>query len=691
MLRFLPERLSSIISKTIHPKSIRGQFTLGLTVTLLPFMAISFYIAQEFVRSRVYKLTQQRLQAESELIAYGLGQWGRGIMNEVGAITIIPSLREARSTEIQSLLNTLTSQNPNHLWRFWSASSQNPKLLAFSGSSVTSAKQLKAEEDQVSREYFQLALRGYSSYQVVISGLTSSSCLIVARPVFRSATAQLSSMQISSADSIKSYEEKIRTPLRNDLSGVLVLCMPLTNIANETGLNKLFKDKRLSFSASNNKLGYLKDANGFRRSVILVSNTGQLLFPDVDSRDDKLRTINDLADTKFPALLPIAQRAMRGEELFASIAGQHQQYLVLTAHVDTAWSLILLIDERIATADVIAIRGVQALVDMLTLLIIFILIAYQARALSGPLSVVSKALQQLRNGNFDVQLTSTSDDEIGGLLRNVQLTADRLKTYFKEVTSFAVTRKQLDTAKSIQQDFLLKSIPTCPCFDVEALTRPALEIGADWYDMVDAPDYSVILVADVCDKGVPSALYMSVFRSLIRAELLDHLSELNSSCLASAVIREAIEKTNNYMSSNHNQSMMFATVFIAVVNKTTGIVHYLCAGHESPVLLRSDGIEMLDKVSGPAIGLFNKASYSIFTTTLKPGDYLVAYSDGLIDARNHVNEAWGQQRLRDLLLGENVDSSSKLINSIVTAVDRHMGETEPFDDLTLMVLRWLGT
>jgi len=313
-----------------------------------------------------------------------------------------------------------------------------------------------------------------------------------------------------------------------------------------------------------------------------------------------------------------------------------------------------------------------------------------ARAISRPISVAGRALQTISTGDFDVQVSATTDDEIGGLLRNVQLTADRLKAYLKEVTSFAITQRQIDTAKAIQQDFLLPSLPTDPAYDVEAFSRPALEIGADWYDMVDVGDYAVLVVADVCDKGVPSALYMSVFRSLIRSKLLDRSADLYSSANACAAIRDAIEQTNNYMASNQNASMMFATVFIAAVNKQSGLVHYVCAGHESPVVKRSTGLEMLATVSGPAIGLFAGSQYSVASTTLSPGDALVIYSDGLIDARNPGNEGWGVQRLRDLLSVAKAETASQLMQTIVNSVDGHMADAEQFDDLTVMVFRRLG-
>ena len=220
--------------------------------------------------------------------------------------------------------------------------------------------------------------------------------------------------------------------------------------------------------------------------------------------------------------------------------------------------------------------------------------------------------------------------------------------------------------------------------------------------MVQAGQHVFLVVADVCDKGVPSALYMSVFRSLIRSKLLDLSGRLNegesmygvphtqADQIASECIRLAIEQTNSYMASNQNSSMMFATVFIAAINTTTGYVSYIGAGHEPPLLISSSGLSKLDASGGPAIGLFDSAQYSLSSSQLQPRDSLVIYSDGLVDARGPSNEGWGLERLRKLLMKHSDFSPAKLMNAIISDVDDFKGDEEQFDDLTVMVWKWIG-
>jgi len=670
----------------LRVRSIRGQLALGVAAALVPCVAFGFYATQQYTRARFLASTHSRLQSESELISYGLDQWGRGVTRLVESLAINPAFRAGRVNDIQIILDRVAATDPDRLWRFWSASKQ-PKLLAYAGGTITADAKEYAEQHQFSRDYYQAALRGVSTYEVVMSRTTGRTCLNVVRPVFAEPSLQRAHFQDSHAISNGSL---LGAPFRSDLTGVLVLCIPLNQIGLDTGLAELFKDQRLSLLHGNNKQDYLKGLQGFNSAIILVSNTGQLLFPDVQHQNDRIPLIADLKSSNLPGLYDVARQAMAGKEIFVPLSGHGQRYSALTSKVDSAWSLILILNDRSVNASVNAISRVQGLVGLLTLAFALLIVVVRARSLSRPLSEAGVALQRISTGDFDVQMSPAADDEIGGLMSNIQIAANRLKAYLSEVTTFAVTQKQIDTAKSIQQDFLLSVLPASPTYDVAAFSRPALEIGADWYDMVDTGDHVVFLVADVCDKGVPSALYMSVFRSLIRSKLLEYRHDLEDSQCASNAMQSAIEQTNSYMASNQNASMMFATVFIAVANKRTGVLDCLCAGHEAPVLIRGGAVQLLDQVSGPAIGLFEGANYDPFRLQLERGDTIVVYSDGLIDARGPANTGWGRERLLDLLPRLNPPGSEQLLASIVSVVDEYMDGSDQFDDLTVMVFRWKG-
>ena len=670
-----------------NPKTIRGHLTFAFAVTLGPCLVIGFLVTQEFARSRVYRITERNLQTEAVLISYGLREWGIGVQSLAQSLAVSSSFINGNVSEITSTFNALYSTNPNRLWRYWSASNQ-PKLLAASGP-TTLFMRASAEKNQLNRQYHQAALRGFSTYEVVSSKSTGQVCLMIANPVFRSPPGRFQPFVNVSTLNLES-SAVLNIPVRDDVTGVIAMCMPLRNLGQETGLRKLFGDERISIDKNKNEK-YLADPKGFDSAIMLISNTGQLLFPDTGLTPDTIPTILDLSKSTIPSLYPLAQRAMDGEEVFTRIKGRGSNYLALTSRIDSAWSLILLVNEREIAADIGYIGRIQILVAFLTLLALLTIISIRSGSVSRPISAVGFALQKISRGDFDISLPTSTYEEMSEFLSNVKVTANRLKCYLHEATAFAVTEKEIKTAKAIQQDFLLASLPSSSAYDVEAFSRSALEVGADWYDMVDTDNYAIIVLADVCDKGIPSALYMSVFRSLIRSKLIDRIGSINSPDEASSAISDAIEQTNTYMATNQNSSMMFATLFIAAIHKTSGIMNYICAGHESPVLVSLDSEKLLDSVSGPAIGLFPGVSYTVYDIQLQPRDSLIVYSDGLIDARSPENIGWGIGRLRALLNTTRVVSSSQVLNTIVEHVDSHMSTADQFDDLTVMVFRWLGS
>jgi len=670
-----------------NPKTIAGYFVTALTVVLVPFIVIGSLVTQEFVRSRVYRITEENLQVEALLISYGLREWGIGVQNVVKNYAVSSIFINGNISEISSTFDALHSANPNRLWRYWSASNQ-PKLLAYSGSIDAVARE-RAEKIHSTRNYHQAALRGFSTYEVVPSKTIGEVCLMVTNPVFRSPPASI--QQFVEINTVNQKTSAIMNiPVRDDVTGVLSMCMPLSNLGEETGLKRLFDNDLVDIDRYKDRR-FLYDPSGFANAIMLVSSTGQLLFPNVGIKNYKVPTIKELSKTSIPSIYPLAQRAMKGEEVLTRIKSNGNSYLALASRIDSAWSLVLLVNERRAVSDVNSIRRFQQIIAFLTLAVLLFVLALRTRSVSRPISAVGSALKQIRNGDFDIALPSSSCKEMEEFLLNVKATANQLKCYLHEVTAFAVTEKEIETAKAIQQDFLLSSLPLSPSYDASAFSRPALEVGADWYDMIDIDNYAIIVVADVCDKGIPSALYMSVFRSLIRSKLVDRIGSIKSSSDASSAISDAIGQTNTYMATNQNSSMMFATLFIAAINKTSGNMHFICAGHESPFLVSLAGEKLLDSISGPAIGLFPGVPYTVYDAQLQPGDTLVVYSDGLIDLRNPDDISWGIGRLRALLSTTRVVSSSQILSTIVEHAENHMSSADQFDDLTVMAFRWLGS
>ncbi|WP_186500771.1 PP2C family protein-serine/threonine phosphatase [Synechococcus sp. A15-60] len=248
-----------------------------------------------------------------------------------------------------------------------------------------------------------------------------------------------------------------------------------------------------------------------------------------------------------------------------------------------------------------------------------------------------------------------------------------------------IAQQQLSTAGEIQQCFLGKRDEFSEKPDVSLFMRPAYNAGGDWYDIFEVNSKTYLVVADVCDKGVGAALFMSVFRSLIRYSA-ESLCAQNPE--TNEPLDEVIESVNNYMSTKHADTTMFATVFLACINRDLQQLDYILAGHEHPILLSSKGESTEFEFSGPAIGLFPDATYSIGSIKYDRGSILVGYSDGVVDARNTNNVSYGHERLMELILDlkkNDPDLKAKTItDTLIKELDEHIGEAEQFDDITVV-------
>jgi serine phosphatase RsbU (regulator of sigma subunit) len=320
------------------------------------------------------------------------------------------------------------------------------------------------------------------------------------------------------------------------------------------------------------------------------------------------------------------------------------------------------------------------------MLIIGICLNLQARQISDPIDIARLNIKQISKGIFDINIAHNRYDEIGELYNDINLTAEQLRKFIKKITENAVTTRQLEIATKIQGSFLVENLPESNFYELAALFNPAYEIGADWYDAISINDQVYLIIADVCDKGIASALFMSVFRTLIRYTLLKYYSDLNSKC--DEILVDVISSVNNYMAITHESATMFATVFIASYSHKNNSLSYVCAGHELPIIIRSDGLEYL-KSTGPAIGLFPEAKFKVNEIGFYSGDVLFSYTDGLTDARSPINISWGIHNLEEAINAENHSSCSAqdLLTNIANKATKHIDTAEQFDDLTILVLK----
>lgn len=244
-----------------------------------------------------------------------------------------------------------------------------------------------------------------------------------------------------------------------------------------------------------------------------------------------------------------------------------------------------------------------------------------------------------------------------------------------------LAERELEIGREIQAEFLPERLPEMEGWEVSARLRSARQVSGDFYDAFALDDGRVVLVvADVCDKGVGAALYMALFRSLLRAA---------ADAPAGGAVpfpARALRLANDYIADTHDRSNMFATVFIATVDPDTGELEYANGGHEPPAVLRRSGaIERLEP-TGPAVGLMPGSTFGSRRCLLGLGDTLLAFTDGVTEARSPAGELFGEGRLLDVV--DAADGSVEAaFDRLEAAIDRHADGGPPSDDITLLAIR----
>ncbi len=247
------------------------------------------------------------------------------------------------------------------------------------------------------------------------------------------------------------------------------------------------------------------------------------------------------------------------------------------------------------------------------------------------------------------------------------------------------TQRQLRLASDVQRRMLPQSLPNIPRFDIDARYVPTMELGGDFYDLIDLSGHLGLLIGDVAGKGVPAALLMAAVRASLRAHAssLYHLDEVMS-----RVNRAMVRDT---------QPNEFATIFYGVIDPVSLRLTYCNAGHDPPLLLRrvdGRGAEERDlyelTAGGMVIGVDPAQIYARGMFDLAPGDTLVAYTDGIVDAMNFESKRFGRPRLRKAILdaANTPGATAKSVaDHIIWEVRRSIGLNPQTDDETLVVVR----
>lgn len=390
-----------------------------------------------------------------------------------------------------------------------------------------------------------------------------------------------------------------------------------------------------------------------------------------------------------PMLADVGRMMIREESGFVDLAAVltgKDSFLAFSRLPSTGWSLGVVFPKNELFAELATMhRTIQSLAVMGIFLLV-VLSFLVARSITAPIRRVAQATGKVAEGDLDIHLPDAArQDEVGQLARAFVRMAESLKQYIDDLTKTTAAKERIESelsiAAGIQKSMLPSTFPPFPGheeFDIHALMRPAKEVGGDFYDFFLLDErHLCVVVGDVSGKGVPAALFMTVTKYLVEAAAGEGTSP-----------EHVLGKVNCQLSRN-NESCMFVTLYLGILNLDTGELVYANAGHNPPLLLAADGDAVfLERPSGPILGVMDDATFRMDRRVLKSGEVLIAYSDGVTEAANEAGEFFAEGRLQETMRSLGRVTAKEITGTLLKEIDSFCQNAPQADDITILALRF---
>ena len=440
----------------------------------------------------------------------------------------------------------------------------------------------------------------------------------------------------------------------------------------------------ISLSLFTDTIGKLKPYES--SYTYLLSRNGSFL-----THADRTKIMNETIfseafDTENP------QQEQIGREMLAGHTGTIQfdnngadSYAFFTSIPNTGWSVCTVCPSQIILKELDTTSRGLIYTFLIGFLVLFLIVYYIIRRLTLPLERFSESARAIAIGQFDVHLPNIySNDEIRTLRDSLVYMQSSLARYITELKETTASKERIESelsiAREIQMGMIPKIFPPYPDrkdVDLHAILHPAKEVGGDLYDFYIDENRLYFLIGDVSGKGVPASLFMAITRSLFRT-----LSQKEHSPA------KIVTEMNNSISDN-NESSMFVTLIVGILDLQNGYMKLCNAGHNPPLLIRPNGeVSSLQFKTHLFAGVIENIEYTEEEITLEKGSKLFLYTDGVTEAENKDKELYGDEHLLKAL---SVDSSSDVrstVEKIVDSVANHVQEAEASDDLTILVIHY---
>lgn len=272
----------------------------------------------------------------------------------------------------------------------------------------------------------------------------------------------------------------------------------------------------------------------------------------------------------------------------------------------------------------------------------------------------------------DLELLST-------IASNAAIAIENARLYQVAVEKGRMER-ELQMAFKVQSSLIPEDTPQFPGWEFVAHWQPAREVAGDYYDFIANENGSLgLVIADVTDKGMPAALFMALTRSIVRASLDQALSPA-----------ESITKANRLICADSTSNMP-VTLFYGLLDPARGELTYVNAGHNPPIFYHAETDEFIQLTrTGIFLGFDHEATYQQNWQVVKPGDFIVFYTDGVTDAVNDDEREFGSLRLQSILQEKRTAPAAEILAAIKSALKSFTAESAPYDDITLLIAKYRG-
>jgi len=409
---------------------------------------------------------------------------------------------------------------------------------------------------------------------------------------------------------------------------------------------------------------------------------------------DKTQIMNSSAysiaeEWNAPILREIGRELLQGISRFREyhIPGRDKQWIYYRNLNSNLWSIGVVYPEKEMYASLQQMNTILIVLIAAGLLLLTGITGGTVNRLAAPLGLFAKSARIIAQGNFNVKLPPVkSRDEMQELHSAFTHMQNQLAQYVEHLKETTAAKEKIESELRIAREIQLSMIPhTFPPFPdlpqitLFAMLKSAKEVGGDLYDffVIDRNKFC-FAIGDVSGKGVPASLFMAVTRTLLRS-----ISDKEKSASA---IMEALNKSLAF----NNESSMFVTFFLGILDLGNGMLSYANAGHNPPVLIRKGGkVKVFESANAIPLGLFEDFSYPESQIKLQAGDVIFAYTDGVNEAENESMMLFGEKQMLRILEQSSVHAEPmELIKRMEQAIEEHVHGFPQSDDITMMTIKY---